>query len=66
MLAASTARDSGTSPGTGTTALGRQIEQGLMRMQREDVAADERRRPGLDLADRGVAIFHRERESAAP
>ena len=46
--------------------LGRQVELGLMGMQRKDVAADQRRRPGLDLADRGVAIFHRERESCRP
>ena len=66
MLAASTARCSGMSPGSGTTASAGKIELGLMGMQREDGAADQRRRPGLDLADRGVAIFHRERESCRP
>ena len=46
--------------------LGRQIEFGLVGMQRKDIAADQRRRPGLDLADRGVAVFHRERKAARP
>src|SRR5258705_413351 len=36
-----------------------------MRMQRKNVAAHQRCRPGLDLAYRGVAVFHRERERAA-
>ena len=66
MLAASTARGGGMSSGTGTTASAGTVELGLMRMQREDIAADQRGRPGLDHADRRVAVFHREREAARP
>ncbi len=45
--------------------LGRQVELGLMGIQRKDIAADKRVGPGLDHADCGIAVFHREREAAA-
>ena len=66
MLAASTARDGGMSPGTGTTASAGRSNMVWCGCSAKTLRPIERRRPGLDLADRGVAVFHRERESAAP
>ena len=45
--------------------LGRHVEQGLMGMQRKDIAADRAPPARPRPADRGVAIFHRERKAAA-
>ena len=62
MLAASTARAAGTVGRHGHRRIGRHIEHGLMRMKREHRASG--MRAALERADRGVAVFHREREVA--
>ena len=59
MLAASTARGVGTASGTAMHIADRGIEDVLVRMQHEHARA------GLVGADGAVAVFHRERESAA-
>ena len=65
MLAASTARCGGTLSGNNDGELGRNIEQVLVRVKREDVAAAQILRAVLDPADRGVAVFDRERKISA-
>ena len=66
MLAASAARASGTSSGTGSDGVGRHDVAILMRIKAEDAPAAQRRASRFDDADRGVAVFHRRREIRPP
>ena len=65
MLAASTARDSGMSSGTGTTASTGTSNWVWWGYSANTLRPTSVGRPGLDRADRGITVFHRKREFAA-